>query len=115
MFGWLGMALAPVLLPIAWFVGVWTFFSGGWFLAGTPVLSLVLSVVIARRLAQWRYGVVLRSSERKDVFPGRVTYVRRMTVILSLLQIAACILTHFVYIAFVPWLAEMGFLPRGWS
>ena len=112
MFGWLLLAVPPALLLGAWFVGFWTLFDGGCFLVfGAPMASLVLSVMIAHRLAQWRYGIEVRAAADRERFSSKKTYVRRTTVVLTAIQVGACFAAFVAWYLLLPWLTQIGLLP----
>src|SRR5262245_53263501 len=88
-FGWLGLLLPAALIALAYFVGMWTFFCGGFVLVfGSLAAAPVLSFAIGYRIARWRSNS-RRPIQREKTRSAR-TYVIAVTVVLALLQIALC-------------------------
>lgn len=115
-FGWFLLAIPPLAAPIAIFGATWTFFEGGCLLLFSGLLlGPLLIVLIAYRLAIWRYSQAVRNQPDRNVFPSYKAYVVRTTVVLSLLDLALTYMAVEAYIMCVPWLTQMGYLPRGWS
>lgn len=76
---------------------------------------LLAIVLIAARLANWRYGVALRSRDYLRERHERAWYIRLVSFILAVVQIALCFAALQIYGAYSSWLRHTGFLPLGWS
>lgn len=115
-FGHLLMVIPPLLLPPAILVLNLTFFHGGFVLIFlTPLVCLVLSILISKRLADWQYSVALRRSIRRRDLPPRKSFVAARFAIYMGTQLLACWAGHRVGVYLIAWLTQICVLPRGWS
>jgi hypothetical protein len=115
MFGF-GLLLLPELLMTATFAIEAAVFEGGC-ACSSLLICPVLAWWISLRVADWRYGIELRSAPDKSGFPTRAQFMKRRSVLYFLLQLVALIVTFILSLFVIRYLPSMGVRPayRGWS
>jgi hypothetical protein len=115
-FGRLLLLVPPLLVPLGLTLGYVVIFEGGCALMfATAILCLVLSILIAWRLADWRYGVELFHATDKRAFPTREDFVSSRRALYVLVQLGGCVGSVLATRELAAWLASVGVLPGGWS